>query len=1372
MPMDVDSLQIEIESTSSDAVSKLDQLTKSLQNLKSTARGGGGLTSVTNQLKNLATAASSAAGASDRIASLVSALKGLSSIPKAGGINSSVNAIRKLAQVDLSGIHMEKIQSISTALAPLGSVQKASGLNSTINALKKLPEISEALEKSDLDKFARQINQINQTLSPLANNMQKVSSAFSAFPSKVNAVVRSNNTLAKSNEKTAKTFSMIGTGINLYVFQRIASIASDWVKESNDYVENLNLFTVAMGEYAESAKQYAETVQEAMGIDSSDWMRNQGVFMQMASGFGVVAEDAALMSKNLTQLGYDISSFYNISIEEAMQKLQSGLAGEIEPLRRLGYAIDEASLKQVALNLGITQSIQTMTQAEKSQLRYVAIMQQSSNAMGDMARTIQTPANAMRILNQQITQLSRALGNLLIPFLQQVIPWVQAFVEVVTAAVQALALLFGFKLPTIDYSSSVDVGIGEVTAGANEAEDSLGGAAGAAKDLQRELLGIDELNIIEPNNAGGAGGGGGGGVSGGLGDLGLDLPEYDFLGGLDERTDQIKEFLRSIADEVLAIGAGLAAWKIAPAVLRWFDNLKNGKFDRIQKIALGIGLMVTGFTLEWQGAYDIGYNGPTLQNVLKTLIGSALGIAGSLLVFGTGPLGWIIGIGAALTIAIAGITLGYNQRQLDDELDRRFGEIELTVEEAKELAERIMSSPLQIQLDAYVEAKTTAQQAIETFLQSANDLNDLIWRVSVGLEVSFDEIGSSVDTMIANAQSYLDAQQEVYMLTINVGFTSSEVQSDMATFVAEYFNQSKQSLTELGTELKQTILDAMADGIIDEQEMKTIQNLQSEVNQMMAAVADAEYKAQLTNAVFDLESGDLSFESVKQVASELETIAQSQLDTLEQTHLDALALIELKYQTDGNYEEYVAALDDELNTYFSNQGDVAGRSMQTLMEKINASFSDVLEQSADEFTRPVSGLIDDVFRQFETDETGVLVKGSITDFMRTVEQNWRSGIQGLNIDDKTEDAIEVVMEALKPTVQQKEELAREYRAAGVAVPESLADGISDYYQLSAIEGNLDAINYTLGEKLSTDPNFIDALQTAKDAGIEINEMVAEGLANNIEVRNNADGTVSVINDAIGERVLQITPELTAVFQKLGIDITASLQSSATSGANTAMNQVGNTITSSANTLKNTGYNSGYSIGAQIGAGVQAGIKSKNNAVRNQGTILVNNTVSSMKAHAMIYSPSRLFRDEVGVYIGLGVAEGIKKSSDQVDAAANSLIDSTESGMRQATESMRSAMSDVGSGGYTTASEYYTVFAMPDMSKFSGRDDSYKTRESYDPNQSNAEIVSAILAAAQQVTTAVQESGGDVYMDGDKVGERVTAWQNQQNRIYGRPVQRI
>ena len=624
MAVDIDSLQIEIEATSSDAAAKIDALATALTNLKAAAKGGAGLTTVSKQMQALASAAAS-----------------------------------------LNNTGIGKLRKIAPALNALSSVQKSSGLSSTVNALSKLSSVSESLKGNSIKEFASQMNQVASAMRPLATEMQKVSNGFSAFPIRIQKIIQSNTGLSASNNKAAKSFGVLGTGLSsaqakfgIYsvIFQQIARVSSDWVKESNDYVENLNLFTVAMGDAAESALEYAEAVKEAVGIDPSEWIRNQGVFKQITGGFGVMEEKANLMSKNLTQLGYDISSFYNISIEEAMEKLQSGIAGEIEPLRRLGYAIDVATLQEVAYAHGIEQSVNTMNQAQKSQLRYLAIMEQSGNVMGDMARTVQTPANALRILNQQITQLSRALGNLLIPFLQQVIPYVQAFVEVITDAIQALAVLVGFELPTIDYS-----GLDGVSSGASEVEDAIEGATGAAKEMKKALLGIDELTILEPTASGG-GGGSGGGMGG---DLGLDLPEYDFLAGLEEQASKIKEQMESILGPILSIGAGFAAWKITPKVLNWFKDLKNGKFSKIDKLAAGIGLVITGFTLEWQGGYDIGYNGLNLENAIKTAIGAGLGIAGSLLIFGTGPLGWTIGIVAALSVAIASITIGYNRRQIN-----------------------------------------------------------------------------------------------------------------------------------------------------------------------------------------------------------------------------------------------------------------------------------------------------------------------------------------------------------------------------------------------------------------------------------------------------------------------------------------------------------------------------------------------------------------------------------------------------------------------------------------------------------------------------------------------------------------------------------
>lgn len=641
MSVEFDSLEIQIQASSDQAARGIDRLTAALTSLKSVAKGGAGLTAVINQLDKLGTA-----------------------LPK--------------IQVNTG-----KLGELKAALDSLSNVQKATGLSSTVNALKKLPDITKQLDSTDLDTFATQMERVANAVRPLATEMQKVSNGFAAFPIRIQKIISSNTGLASSNSKLSKSYGVLGTGISsvtakfsIYsvMFRRVASVMSGWISESNAYVENLNLFTVAMGDAAEEAYNYAYAVRDALGIDPSEWMRNQGVFKQITSGFGVVEDKANLMSKNLTQIGYDISSFFNISIEDAMQKVQSGISGELEPLRRLGYALDQATLQQIAYTHGINQNISTMTQAQKSQLRYLAIMQQSTNVMGDMARTIQTPANAMRILSQQVTQLSRALGNLLIPFLQAILPYLQAFVELLTEAVQWLAALVGFELPKIDYS-----GVGDLASSGVEAGEALEGAAEAAKDLKNATIGIDELNIISPQ----AEISGSGGVGGLGGDLGIELPEYDFLAGLDKDVEDIKEKLKELLlDYILPIGAGLLAWKIASSLipdlgilkgllgslmvavgvsllidsiediiinkrLTW-DNILKGagggiiaggglgmmlakKFNMTWKqgmlrgagIGLGVSLMVMGVTAMVAGGIDVG-------NVLVTAIGAALvgGIAG------------------------------------------------------------------------------------------------------------------------------------------------------------------------------------------------------------------------------------------------------------------------------------------------------------------------------------------------------------------------------------------------------------------------------------------------------------------------------------------------------------------------------------------------------------------------------------------------------------------------------------------------------------------------------------------------------------------------------------------------------------------------
>ena len=159
-----------------------------------------------------------------------------------------------------------------------------------------------------------------------------------------------------------------------------------------------------------------------MGINIQEWVNGQGAFNQIAEGFGIGSESANLMSKNLTQLAYDLSSLWNVDVSSAFTKLESGMSGQIKGLKAWGINISVAQLRETALAHGIELSTAKMTEAQKATLRYITIMEQSKNAQGDLARTIVTPANAMRILQAQTEQAKIALGQVVSVVAVKVIP--------------------------------------------------------------------------------------------------------------------------------------------------------------------------------------------------------------------------------------------------------------------------------------------------------------------------------------------------------------------------------------------------------------------------------------------------------------------------------------------------------------------------------------------------------------------------------------------------------------------------------------------------------------------------------------------------------------------------------------------------------------------------------------------------------------------------------------------------------------------------------------------------------------------------------------------------------------------------------------
>lgn len=633
--VEIQGLEFQIVNDSTQAVAGLQNLINTLNRLKTATNGGAtglsktaqGIRELSNSLKGL-----NSGDASQKITRLANALTALSQV---GNVKISSSIANQLTAINtaLAGLKWtdgDKLTSLVNGLHPLSELGKAN-MTTFINQLSKLPKVIEDLEAADIDKFTQQMTALAAAMKPFADEMQKVSNGFSAFPSKIQKLITSTEKYNASARKATSTTGKFTSGLKALnvaavaiTFRKIGHFIAQAVTESNKYQEDLNLFTVALGQYAAEAQNYAEKVSDVMGIDPAQWLRNQGVFNTLLTGFGDTAERAQLMSQNLTQLGYDISSFFNISIEDAMQKLQSGISGELEPLRRLGYDLSQARLEQTALNLGIKESVANMTQAEKAELRYYAIMTQVTTAQGDMARTLEAPANQLRILQAQLTQAARAIGNIFIPALNAILPYAIAVVQVIREIANALANLAGFKLTDVDYS-----GVNSAAVGTGSLADNLDDAADAAKKLKQYTAGFDELNVFAPNTGSGSGAG-----AGGAGGFDFDLPTYDFLGdAVQTRIGEIKKMIEDTLAEITTIVSGFMLAVGAILVVTGVN------------IPLGVGLMAAGAV---GLAATVGLNWTAMSSELASTLALITGVVG----------GFLLALGAIMAFSGANLPLG------------------------------------------------------------------------------------------------------------------------------------------------------------------------------------------------------------------------------------------------------------------------------------------------------------------------------------------------------------------------------------------------------------------------------------------------------------------------------------------------------------------------------------------------------------------------------------------------------------------------------------------------------------------------------------------------------------------------------------------
>lgn len=543
---DIDSLQIKIKADANNASNALDKLANSLTNFqKSLSIDTSKLTSISNSIQSIANAASSMnTSGIKNISTLTNSINRMGKIDTSG--LSRISSALKTFSADMAGTKVDgvgDIASIASSISRLGGVASGRAITNIPLLAKNLKQLFTTLSTAP---------NVSENIIRMTNALAGLASTGAASGRAANSLGRNLNTYTVSARRATKsTFSLAAAFGRFYAtyFLVIRGIKSLWksIEGTTDYIEAFNYYTVAFNKVGkewgkdfekfgyDNAKDYAQSfgnrVNELLGkmsglkvdvdggLISESGMKNLGLNLQeitqyasqlasITNSLGQTGEVTTAISKSMTMLAGDISSLFNVDFSTVATNLQSGLIGQSRALYKYGIDITNATLQTYAYKYGIEKAVSEMSQAEKQQLRLLAILDQSKVSWGDLANTINSPSNMIRQFTNNVKEAGMVLGQLFIPVLQKVLPVINGVVIAIKRLLVSVANLLGIK---IDFSS-----FGQGVSGYNEnledTADALDKVGKSAKKAKSYTLGIDELNIVDPNSgssgsssAGGAG---------------------------------------------------------------------------------------------------------------------------------------------------------------------------------------------------------------------------------------------------------------------------------------------------------------------------------------------------------------------------------------------------------------------------------------------------------------------------------------------------------------------------------------------------------------------------------------------------------------------------------------------------------------------------------------------------------------------------------------------------------------------------------------------------------------------------------------------------------------------------------------------------
>lgn len=631
---DIDSLQIKIKADANNASNALDKLANSLTNFqRSLSIDTSKLTSISNSIQSIANAASSMnTSGIKNISTLTNSINRMGKIDTSG--LSRISSALKTFSADMAGTKVDgvgDIASIASSISRLGGVASGRAITNIPLLAKNLKQLFTTLSTAP---------NVSENIIRMTNALAGLASTGAASGRAANSLGRNLNTYTVSARRATKsTFSLAAAFGRFYAtyFLVIRGIKSLWksIEGTTDYIEAFNYYTVAFNKVGkewgkdfekfgyDNAEDYAQSfgsrVNELLGkmsglkvdvdggLISESEMKNLGLNLQeitqyasqlasITNSLGQTGEVTTAISKSMTMLAGDISSLFNVDFSTVATNLQSGLIGQSRALYKYGIDITNATLQTYAYKYGIEKAVSEMSQAEKQQLRLLAILDQSKVSWGDLANTINSPSNMIRQFTNNVKEAGMVLGQLFIPVLQKVLPVINGVVIAIKRLLVSVANLLGIK---IDFSS-----FGQGVSGYNEdledTADALDKVGTSAKNSQSGIRAFDKLKVISTPKSSGSGSGAGG--------AGIDLTKE-----IMDATAEYEKVWQEAFDKMqnTALGWADKIEKLLEPVKKLFKDLFNGDFFEAGQDLSGI---VTGIfnwmsdaiaSVDW---YQIGQN--------------------------------------------------------------------------------------------------------------------------------------------------------------------------------------------------------------------------------------------------------------------------------------------------------------------------------------------------------------------------------------------------------------------------------------------------------------------------------------------------------------------------------------------------------------------------------------------------------------------------------------------------------------------------------------------------------------------------------------------------------------------------------------------